>query len=211
MASWSEVNEAARELLCLENKDHDDEALECLLARLPSSLRQLIKPQRVALSGKKDDFFLVYLHDCRNEAYAQRLLSFFATTLRSLDEPSYIANSCADLLSVVTRIVLKDMSDWCRIDLRDDLEYGPGVVAHSTKSLEPFLTELRKLESGNPDEVFAASRVMRSGVAVFNDDVSADLLRVLSTNPQIYALFQKVGLNSYICVPIKKETTRSAA
>lgn len=198
-----DLNQAAKELLNLESFDASTQRLQCILARLHVNLRKAIRLQRTSVKLDAGDFLVFHLQDTRDQVYSQRLLSFFATTLKSLDHLD-VETSCDDILEQSVRIALSEMCDWCRIDLRSDLNLGRGTYAHKTEALENHLSELHLLDFTNSDAILSPLKVIRSGVSVFKENVSEELLQVLASSPRIFALLQHVGLRSYICVPIKK-------
>jgi signal transduction histidine kinase/CheY-like chemotaxis protein len=199
-----EINDSARELLNLGNEDLNSETVDGLIGRLSAALKKMIRMQRVSVQGAPTEYLLIYLYDAREQIYSERLLSFFATTLKSLDNPSSLSTNCLAVLSQAARIAVQDLCEWCRIDLRQDLLLGRGVVAHSNISLEPLLHDLQKIEFENPDDLLSPLRVIRSGISVFKENVSTDLLQTLSVAPRTFALLQRMGLRSYICVPIRR-------
>ncbi|UYL07754.1 response regulator [Bdellovibrio sp. SKB1291214] len=198
-----QMNDSARDLLSFEG-DIGYHKLEGLLARLKPSLRQMIRLQKVLAPAPYSDHLLVYLQNTRENYYAERLLTFYATTLKSLDR-NFDLTACANqVASGAAMVAIESMADWCRIDLREDLGVGKGTVAHNDESLLPYLKELQDLPASSFDEVLSPMRVLRSGAAVFQEDVAHELFLLLSGSPQIYDLYTKVGLRSYICVPIKQ-------
>ncbi|WP_371726638.1 response regulator [Bdellovibrio sp. NC01] len=198
-----DLNQAAKELLNLESYDASAQKLQCILARLHVNLRKAIRLQRTSVKLDGGDFLVFHLQDTRDQVYSQRLLSFFATTLKALDHLD-VETSCADILEQSARIALTDICDWCRIDLRSDLNLGRGTYAHKTAALENLLGELHALEFENADASLSPVKVIRSGISVFKENVSEELLQVLASSPRTFALLQHVGLSSYICVPVKK-------
>lgn len=144
------------------------------------------------------------LRDSQEEIYLQRLLSFFATTSRALDCPSDLSMSCEEFLRKSAQVAVRDLCDWCRIDLRTDLNLGKGVSAHAQSHLEPVLDQLQKMESGDPDGLLNPLRVIRSGFAVFCEEVSKEALDASVSCHIGRNIFERLGVQSYICVPIRR-------
>lgn len=198
-----QLNDSARDLL---NFDEEilDQKLETLLSRLKPSLRPMIRLQKVLAPAPYSDHLLVYLQNTRENYYAERLLTFYATTLKALDR-NFDLTACANkVASVAAMVAIESMADWCRVDLREDLGVGKGTVAHKHEVLLPFLKELQETSFDIVDDILSPLRVQRSGTAVFLEDVAQDLFHMHSSSPHLCDLFTKLGLCSYICVPIKQ-------
>jgi signal transduction histidine kinase/ActR/RegA family two-component response regulator len=198
-----QLNDSARDLLSFDEEILDHK-LETLLARLKPNLRQMIRLQKVLAPAPFSEHLLVYLQNTRENYYAERLLTFYATTLKALDR-NFDLTACANkVISAAAMVAIESMADWCRVDLREDLGVGKGTVAHKDETLLPDLKELQEIRFDSADEILGPLRVQRSGSAVFQEDVSQELHNLFSTSPRIHELFIKVGLRSYICVPIKQ-------
>ncbi|QDK45877.1 hypothetical protein DOM22_12305 [Bdellovibrio sp. ZAP7] len=198
-----QLNDSARDLLGFDG-EITDHKLDKLLARLNPSLRQMIRIQKVLAPAPYNEHLLIYLHDTRENYYAERLLTFYATTLKSLDRNFDLTACCNSVITAAAEVAIENMADWCRIDLREDLGVGPGTVAHKHTALVPFLKELQDIGFENPDDVLSPLKVLRSGASVFHEDILPEMFRMLSISPRTFALFTKVGLRSYICMPIKQ-------
>ncbi|WP_413557394.1 hybrid sensor histidine kinase/response regulator [Bdellovibrio sp. HCB209] len=92
-----------------------------------------------------------------------RLLTFYATTLKSLDKNFDLTACCNSVMTVGAKVAVENMADWCRIDMREDLGVGPGTVAHKEQTLIPFLNDI---QFANADDLLSPLRVMHSGVAI---------------------------------------------
>jgi signal transduction histidine kinase/ActR/RegA family two-component response regulator len=198
-----QLNDAARDLLDFEGEILDHK-LDKLLARLNPSLRQMIRIQKVLAPAPYNEHLLIYLQNTRENYYAERLLTFYATTLKSLDRDFDLTACCNSVIISAAQVAIENMADWCRIDLREDLGVGKGTVAHKNSALLPFLKDLQEVGFDNADDVLSPLRVLRSGASVFQEDISPEMFRMLSISPRTFALFTKVGLRSYICMPIKQ-------
>lgn len=196
-------NDSARNLLGFDG-EIPDHTLDQLLALLKPSLRPMIRVQKVLAPAPYSEHLLIYLHDTRENYYRERLLTFYATTLKSLDRNFDLTACCHSVITTAAQVAVENMADWCRVDLREDLGVGSGTVAHKHEALLPLLKELQEVSFESADDVLSPLKVLRSGTSVFHEEILPEMLPILSVSPRAFALFTKVGLRSYICMPIKQ-------
>ena len=199
-----EANPAARKLLGLKNEVVQGQKVGSLMERMDRLSRSMIRVHRVCTTVEGREFFFIYLQDIREQEFSERLLLFFATTLKSLDLPTSVALSDGTMMAQATRFAVESLADWCRIDLLSESQLSLGALAHANPELEPFLFEIQNVKCDLRSEFFSPFMVIRSGIPLFKPHVTDDFLEALAISPEVLSLLRKVGLHSYICLPIRK-------
>ncbi|KYG65833.1 hypothetical protein AZI86_01805 [Bdellovibrio bacteriovorus] len=199
------INEAASRLLNLPKNRVIGKYWNDVVQLLPYGISQLLRFHKTRL--EVDDVVLISLRDSREELYLQRVLSFFANTLKSLDGPPDIALKAEESLKEAAQVAVRDICDWCRIDLIPELNVGPGVSAHMDPVMTYLLQEYVSIKPENPDAMLNPLRVIRSGFAVFRGLVDVETLKSSISSHRALHLLQHLGFASYICVPIRRGLT----
>lgn len=198
-----EVNTAARELLKLGDENIKGQCLNNIIARLSAPLQSMIRINCSTVNSYKEPFKIIYLQNIYDQNYSERLLLFFATTLKSLDFPSNISLNLRSMMSETANLAVKSFSDWCRIDILEESGLKLKAIGHSSSDQKPFLEEFEFNESDNADDLFSPLKVIRSGINVFESTITNNSLQRLGPTSKNLQILQEMGVNSYICVPIK--------
>lgn len=199
------INEAASRLLNLPKNRVIGKYWNDVVQLLPYGISQILRFHKIRL--EVDDVVLISLRDSREELYLQRVLSFFANTLKSLDGPPDTALKAEESLKEAAQVAVKEICDWCRIDLIPELNVGPGATAHADPVMTSLLQEFVGIKLENPDAMLNHMRVIRSGFAVFRGLVDVETLKSSILSSRALHLLQHLGFASYICVPIRRGLT----
>lgn len=197
-----EANQAARELLKIDSENIKNQSLTSLISRLDKSVQSMLRISRTSITINQKPFLIFFLQDIHEQKFSERLLLFFATTLKSLDFPSNFSLNFSAMISETARLAVKNMADWCRIDILHESDLKLEALAYSN-SFQKNLEEFEKLDFNDASDLFYPSEVLRSGTPVFESNLSTTTTNNLPLTSETFALFQKMKLSSYICVPIK--------
>jgi PAS domain S-box-containing protein len=126
--------------------------------------------------------------------------------LALLAEASNILTSSLDYestLSVMVRLVVPQLADWCTIDLLDDA----GVVhrlaiAHVDPEKAAWARELNDLYPPNPNATSGIYHIIRSREALLIPHITEDILRQAAYDDRHFELLRKVGFVSSVAVPL---------
>lgn len=198
-----DLNLAAKKILGLENEDIVGKKVHELISRIEDPFRSFIRVNRSVISDDKENFFIFYLQDINNSDFSDRLLLFFATTLKSLDFPSDLSLDFTAMISKTGHVAIKSFCDWCQIDLIRGSGVSTEAVASANTVLLPSLPKLQN-DFFDVDDSLNPLKVIRSGAAVLVPNIAQDLEKQQPFVSPNFMTFQKGGINSYICVPIKK-------
>jgi two-component system sensor histidine kinase BarA len=163
-----------------------------------SGQEALIRTAGLVITGERGPLLLWSLEDITDLKTSERLLNFFGQTLKSFDISSNFTQVCAQGV----RIVIRDLADWCRVDIIKSAELVLVAAAHRNPLLEEELKDLDLRCPPNKDESFSASRTVRSGIADFKPQVNLSDPDSKIESARRAAL-QSIGLSSYICMPIR--------
>jgi PAS domain S-box-containing protein len=145
------------------------------------------------------DGLSVYFQDVtlRKQAEArQRLLAEASAALAaSLDYET--------TLTTIARLVIPSLADWCVIDIRD----GDGTIqrvaaAHADPLKEPLLREMQRRYPLDPHQSHAILAVLHMGRAKLYPELSATQVAAAVRDAEQIAMFQELGLESVMIVPL---------
>ncbi|WP_375772522.1 PAS domain S-box protein [Archangium gephyra] len=106
-------------------------------------------------------------------------------------------------LRQVARLAVPDLADSCVVYLRTP---GGGVEIAAVEHVDPhqaaFLQEVRRRHPVRLDAPSGVGHVIRTGQSELVREVSMEHLRVLANDEEHYRLVLRMGLRSYICVPL---------
>ncbi|MGZ3770224.1 MAG: ATP-binding protein [Bdellovibrio sp.] len=198
-----DINVTAKKFFRIESENIANQTLESLLQRLGEPLRSLVRISRVAIEIGNHQFWVVHIQDINDHSFSERLLNFFATTLKALDFPTTLSLNLDSMLKETIMVALKGFADWCRIDLLDGTELKLQSMAQSKFNEHTICDIDNEYSTSDSDDPLNPLKVIRSGAAVFVPNISADLLIHQPFASKAINLFLQAGINSYISVPIK--------
>lgn len=198
-----EVNAAARDLLKLSEENIKGQRLSNIIARLSTPQQSMIRFNSSIINSYNEPFKVIYLQNIYEQKFSERLLLFFATTLKSLDFPSNISLNLHSMMSETANLSVKSFADWCRIDILEQNGLKLKAIGHSSPEQKLTLEELDLNEYDNVDDLFSPLKVIRSGNNVFESIITRNSLQHLRLTSKNLQILLEMGINSYICVPIK--------
>ncbi|MGZ3772286.1 MAG: ATP-binding protein [Pseudobdellovibrionaceae bacterium] len=199
-----EVNLAARKLLNLGSENIQGLSLNSLIERLDKPVKSMIHINRSSISINQEPLLIIYLQDIHEQKFSERLLSFFATTLKALDFPLTLSFNLKAMLEETAHVAIKNMADLCRIDLLQDSKLKLESLAHINLPIPISTCQFEYLTtSDDADDLFNPLKVIRSGVSVFESNIYNNVSLNQGPSSKNFELLDKLKLSSYICVPIK--------
>lgn len=152
------------------------------------------------------------------ERDGERVVSWVGTATdaddarRLLDEQRYLAQATRVLgasldteqtLADVCRLVVPHLSDWCAIDLLDEKgQIHRAGVAHVDPEKVALAEEVWRRQPPKPDDPGGSYAVIRTRAPEVHEDIPDALLVASIPDPELLAIFRKLGLRSSMCVPL---------
>ncbi len=123
-----------------------------------------------------------------------RFLAHASAALAEIADP-------AETLKRIAQLALPHFADWSEVTvIEPDGTTRRLAATHWDPQRAGFLEEIeRRFPSG---ESSASRRVIRGGEAIFAPEVSDAMLREAARSPEHLEMIRKLGLRSYICVPM---------
>jgi PAS domain S-box-containing protein len=125
---------------------------------------------------------------------------------------SFLAKSSAELASsldpavtlrTVARLAVPAIADWAAVDMVDAAgAFQRLAVEHADPARAALVHEIERRYPPDPDDPYGVRRVMRTGESVFLPHVGEELLKAAAQDAEHARLIRRLGLRSYICVPL---------
>ena len=124
-----------------------------------------------------------------------------------LAEASRVLASSLDYqttLRTVARLAVPELADWCAVDLvdGDDGRLERVAVEHQERSMVELAHELERRWPSDPAAPHGVHAALRTGRAQMMTDIPEELLRGAARDPEHWAAIERLGLRSYIVVPL---------
>jgi signal transduction histidine kinase len=102
-------------------------------------------------------------------------------------------------------IAVPHLADWCTVDvLNESGEVERVAVAHENPEEVAWGWEVHRRVPPRPDSLLGVPYVLRTGEAEFLPEVPRKLLATaLESEPELAEILERVGVRSWICVPLK--------
>ena len=136
------------------------------------------------------------IHEAENRARMR--LSFLARASAVLSESLDVRTT----LERLAELAVRNLSDWCAVDLVDDGGHHETIIAHVDRSKVEFAEELRRRYPSDPDAPQGAFEVIRTGVGKLFPEITEELLRESAQDEQHFELMRQLGVASGIVVPL---------
>jgi PAS domain S-box-containing protein len=131
----------------------------------------------------------------RNEA----ALRFLADASKALSELTDVAST----LQRVAGLAVPHFADWCTVDMLDpDGALSRVAVAHIDPAKVKLAQELQKRFPADPASPRGLWNILRTGQPEMVPEITEELIRQSTPNPEIRAILHELGLRSYIGVPL---------
>ena len=127
-----------------------------------------------------------------------------------LAEASRVLASSLDYettLATVARLAVPQIADWCQVDVLDE-QGTPQTVAIEHAAKVELGRELQRRFPPDPKSPRGIYQVLRTGLPEFEPEISESMLQEVARDPAQLRILRKVGLRSYICVPLEARGKR---
>jgi PAS domain S-box-containing protein len=145
------------------------------------------------------DGFIALVDDNTAGKRAEERLAFIA-------EASHVLASSLDYeqtLAAITRVAVPRLADWVALDLLIDERTTEQVaVAHVDPEKVKFAIEMRRQFPPDPASSGGMWQTLRTGSSQMVAHVSDEMLVKAARGPEHLAMIRRIGLRSYIVVPI---------
>jgi PAS domain S-box-containing protein len=137
---------------------------------------------------------------------AQEAAESAARRMRFLAEASAELGASLDYEATLRRIAhlsVPAIADWCAVDL----SAGPAAVErlavhHADAAKIELVQEIERRYPADPDASAGVPEVIRSGTPIFIREIPDELLAAGAQDEEHLRLIRRLGLVSYICVPL---------
>lgn len=126
--------------------------------------------------------------------------------LRFLLEASEVLTTSLDYehtLRSVAELATRSIADWAAVDLVEDGEVRRVAVAHPDPAKLRIAKDIETRYPADPASPVGIHHVIRTGERVLVPEISEELLVSVTRDHEHLRLIQELGLESYICVPMK--------
>lgn len=153
---------------------------------------------RVPLPGPA--FFTAYLRDLTERARLEQYQSF----LLSASEKLASSLEYETTINTVAHLAVPGIADWCAVDLvAPDGKLKRVAVAHVDPKKIAAVEELEKQYPSDPTASTGIYEVVRTGRPQWAADIPDEMLSRSAKNDDHLIALRKLGLKSYIIVPLK--------
>ncbi|WP_009630258.1 PAS domain S-box protein [Synechocystis sp. PCC 7509] len=125
---------------------------------------------------------------------------------RFLAEASTILATSLDYKTTLTNLamaIVSGQADWCTIDVLDqNSTLRPVASTHKDSSKMQWLEQWRTYRV-NLKVTAGVSQVIKSGKSQLYSEVSPEIIEAIATDAEQRQLMQKLGFNSFLCIPLK--------
>lgn len=126
--------------------------------------------------------------------------------IRLLGKASDLLSSSLDFeatLSALVRLCVPQLADWCAVEIAGDNGISQQLaVAHIDPEKIELAQELRRRYPPDPNAPRGVPYVLRTGEPEHGEEISDELIKSATRNPEHESILRSLGLKSYIIVPI---------
>jgi PAS domain S-box-containing protein len=109
----------------------------------------------------------------------------------------------ATTLANVARLAVPTLADWCAVDVvEDDQSLQRVAVVHPDPARVELAQELFRRHPPDPDASYGVWNVLRTGRSEIYPDISDDMLRSGTRDPEVLSILRRLGLRSAMLVPL---------
>ena len=102
----------------------------------------------------------------------------------------------------IGRLCVRELADWCAIDILEGQEIRRLAVAHRDPTKEPILREVQTRYPPRWDSPHPAIVALRTGEPVLTPEMSDDSIRAICHNEEHQRLARALGLRTALSVPL---------
>jgi PAS domain S-box-containing protein len=99
-------------------------------------------------------------------------------------------------------LIARNLATWCVVHL-DDNQGGQRVTAHADPAKVAWAEQLMKRWPPDPSGAHGSCAVIRTGQPEWMAEIPDELLVRAAHGPEHLALLRKMGMTSYVCVPLR--------
>lgn len=161
---------------------------------------------RVPIEGPP--YFTAYLRDLTER---KKLESDQAFLLRASEQ---LASSLdyETTIASIAQLAVPALADWCAVDVVErDHTTKHVAVAHTDPAKVAYVKELREKYPADPNSPRGAAQVIRTGKPELLSDIPESLLEEAARDEEHLAILKKLGLRSYLAVPLRARGTTFGA
>jgi PAS domain S-box-containing protein len=152
--------------------------------------------------------FTAYVRDLterkRLETSQKFLLHASEQLASSMDYETTIAS--------IAQLAVPDFADWCVVDvLERDNRIKRVAVAHKDPAKVAYVNRLRDKYPDDPNASRGVYHVLRTGEPEFMREIPDELLKQAARDPEHLEILRKLGLESYLVVPLRMRGTTFGA
>ena len=152
--------------------------------------------------------FSMVVHDATDRKHADDVLHFLAesgaTLSSSLDYRTTLAN--------VARLAVPTLTDWCAVDvLEEDGTVERLAVEHPDPEKVALAYELQERYPSDPGATRGIRKVLETGEPDMMAEIPEELMDEAAVNVEHRAIMRKLGLRSYMVVPMVARGRRHGA
>ena len=170
------------------------------LARAIHQAIRLHQAERQAAQAERERARLLLLERAaRGEAEAaQQRLAVLADAGARLSA----SLDLADTLQTAAGLLVPALGDWCFVDLAEEDAFDRVGVAHADPAAAPLAQRLRRRYAAAPDAPRGAARVIRSGEAEVENEVTPRTLAELARDEDHHRVLAALAPRAYLAVPL---------
>ena len=144
--------------------------------------------------------FTAFLRDITERKKSERIAAFLASASASLSTLVDYEST----LQKVAALAVPSFADWCAVDvLETDGVLRRVAVCHTDPAKVELARDLHRRFPGNPATDEGAWKVLRTGQPTIVAEITEAMLTTGVPEPERLAILLKLGLKSYIGVPLK--------
>lgn len=161
---------------------------------------------RVPVAGPP--FFTAYLRDLTERKRVEREQDFLLRASEQLAATMDYETTVAS----IAQLAVPEIADWCAVDVVEpDGKTRRVAVAHKDPENVQLVKKLREKYPDDPDSSYGVSHVIRTGKPELVKEIPDSMLAAAARDEMHLAIIRKLGLKSYVIVPLRARGTTFGA
>jgi PAS domain S-box-containing protein len=143
--------------------------------------------------------FSMVVHDTTERKHTDDVLRFLAESGATLSS----SLGYRDTLANVARLAVPTLADWCAVDvMEEDGSVERLAVEHSDPEKVALAYELQERYPSDPETTRGVRKVLKTGEPDMMAEIPEELLDEAAVDPEHRQIMSKLGLRSYMVVPM---------
>jgi PAS domain S-box-containing protein len=143
--------------------------------------------------------FSMVVHDTTERKHTDDVLRFLAESGATLSS----SLGYRDTLANVARLAVPTLADWCAVDvMEEDGSVERLAVEHSDPEKGALAYELQERYPSDPETTRGVRKVLKTGEPDMMAEIPEELLDEAAVDPEHRQIMSKLGLRSYMVVPM---------